>query len=582
MAQSNFWKYLKNHRKLLFIALLLATINQFFSLLDPQIIRLLIDNYALKTGELSKEAFVKGVGFLLLSFVGVAFVSRVAKNFQDYYVNVITQKVGTEMYSNSVSHTFSLPYGVFEDQRSGEILQKLQKARLDTQTIIMSSINIIFLTLVGLLFVLIYAFYVHWTIGAAFITAVPFMSIFIYSISKKIKKSQKEIVKESAELAGSTTETIRNVELVKSLGLENQEIKRLNNMNEKILGLELKKVKYIRLLSFTQGTIVNAVRAMLLFLMLFLLYNQQISLGEFLSLFFYSFFLFAPLGELGIVVSQYQEAKASNEKLEEILNIKSDKKPLNPINVDKVNSISFEDVSFSYASNASLSVNKINLNIKSGETAAFVGLSGSGKTTLVKLLLGLYKPTKGKLLFNGVDATKIDFELLRNKIGLVSQDTQLFAGTLRENLLFVKPNASDEECIESLKLASVDNLLERGGKGLNNKIGEGGIKLSGGEKQRLAIARALLRKPDLLVFDEATSSLDSLTEKEITKTIKEISKSNPDLITILVAHRLSTINHSDMIYVLEKSKIIEKGTHAELLKEKGLYAALWREQISEA
>ena len=582
MAQSNFWKYLKNHKKILYIALLLATINQFFSLLDPQIIRLLIDNYALKTGELSKEAFVKGVGLLLLAFIGVAFVSRVAKNFQDYYVNVITQKVGTEMYANSVSHTFSLPYGVFEDQRSGEILQKLQKARLDTQTIILSSINTVFLTLVGLLFVLIYAFYVHWSIGAAFITAVPFMSIFIYSISKKIKKSQREIVKESAELAGSTTETIRNVELVKSLGLENQEIKRLNNMNEKILGLELKKVKYIRLLSFTQGTIVNAVRAGLLFLMLFLLYNQQISLGEFLSLFFYSFFLFAPLGELGIVVSQYQEAKASNEKLEEILNIKPEKKPDNPKTIDKVNSISFDDVSFSYASNGNPSVNKINLNIKNGETVAFVGFSGSGKTTLVKLLLGLYKPTKGKLLFNGVDATKIDFELLRNKIGLVSQDTQLFAGTLRENLLFVKPNASDEECIESLKLASVDNLLERGGKGLNNKIGEGGLKLSGGERQRLAIARALLRKPDLLIFDEATSSLDSLTEREITKTIKEISKSNPNLITILVAHRLSTINHSDIIYVLENSKIIEKGTHVSLLKEKGLYAALWREQISEA
>ncbi len=582
MAQSNFWKYLKNHKKILYIALLLATINQFFSLLDPQIIRLLIDNYALKTGELSKEAFVKGVGLLLLAFIGVAFVSRVAKNFQDYYVNVITQKVGTEMYSDAVSHTFSLPYGVFEDQRSGEILQKLQKARLDTQTIILSSINTVFLTLVGLLFVLIYAFYVHWSIGAAFITAVPFMSIFIYSISKKIKKSQREIVKESAELAGLTTETIRNVELVKSLGLENQEIKRLNNMNEKILGLELKKVKYIRLLSFTQGTIVNAVRAGLLFLMLFLLYNQQISLGEFLSLFFYSFFLFAPLGELGIVVSQYQEAKASNEKLEEILSIKPEKKPDNPKTIDKVNSISFDDVSFSYASNGNPSVNKINLNIKNGETIAFVGLSGSGKTTLVKLLLGLYKPTKGKLLFNGVDATKIDFELLRNKIGLVSQDTQLFAGTLRENLLFVKPGASDKECIESLKLASVDNLLERGGKGLNNKIGEGGLKLSGGERQRLAIARALLRKPDLLIFDEATSSLDSLTEKEITKTIKEISKSNPNLITILVAHRLSTINHSDIIYVLENSKIIEKGTHVSLLKKKGLYSALWREQISEA
>src|SRR3989344_6427484 len=153
MAQSNFWKYLKNHKKILYIALLLATINQFFSLLDPQIIRLLIDNYTLKTGELSKEAFVKGVGLLLLAFIGVAFVSRVAKNFQDYYVNVITQKVGTEMYSDSVKHSFSLPFEVFEDQRSGELLQKLQKAKQDTQEMIKSGINSLFLPLIALIFV---------------------------------------------------------------------------------------------------------------------------------------------------------------------------------------------------------------------------------------------------------------------------------------------------------------------------------------------------------------------------------------------------------------------------------------------
>ncbi|MDO8467412.1 MAG: ABC transporter ATP-binding protein [Nanoarchaeota archaeon] len=573
-------KYLKKHKKLLFFALILATINQLFSLLDPQITRLIIDNYATKINEIPKDVFIKGVGLLLLGFIGVALVSRIAKNFQDYYVNVITQKVGTEMYSDAVQHSFSLPFESFEDQRSGELLQKMQKARQDSQALIMSFINTIFLSFVGLIFVISYAFYVNWMIGSTFLALIPLMALFLITLSKKIKKAQAEIVKESSELAGSTTETLRNVELVKSLGLENQEIGRLNSVNEKILKLELKKVKYVRLLSFVQGTLINTVRVGLLFLMLWLIFNHEITIGEFLTLFFYSFYVFAPLGELSTVVSQYQEAKASNEQLEEILKIKPKEKPENAEKINEIKAIDFKQVSFKYKSSDKNSLEDIGLKIKSGETIAFAGPSGSGKTTIIKLILGLYEPTKGKILFNGKESDKIDYDELRNKIGLVSQDIQLFAGTIRENLLFVRPEATDEQCIRSLQIASALTIIQRGNKGLDTKIGEGGLKLSGGEKQRLSIARALLRNPSIIIFDEATSSLDSLTEKEITKTIKQISKGRPELITIIVAHRLSTIAHADKIYVLEKGKIIEEGTHNSLLRKKGLYAALWREQIS--
>ena len=413
--------YLRKHRKILFLALFLASVNQIFSLLDPQIMRIIIDNYLLKINDLSSEVFIKGILLLLLAFIGVALVSRIAKNIQDYYVNVMTQKVGTEMYSKSVEHTFSLPYSVFEDQRSGEVLERMKKARTDTQAIITSSINIVFLALIGFLFVLVYAFIVHWSIAIAFIITLPVMATIIYTMSKKIKDAQRKIVNESTELSGSTTETIRNVELVKSLGLQTQEVKRLNSTNEKILELELKKVKLIRMLSFVQGTIVNAVRVLLLFLMLYLAFKGHISVGEFLSLYFYSFFLFAPLGELGNVVSQYQEAKASNEKLDEILKIKPEEKPSNPIKIEKLKSIQLKDIEFSYSSSNQPSVEKVNIDLKEGDVAAFVGMSGSGKTTLVKLILGLYKPTKGKLLFNGKDSKEIDYEEFKKKIGLVSQ-----------------------------------------------------------------------------------------------------------------------------------------------------------------
>jgi ATP-binding cassette subfamily B protein len=196
------------------------------------------------------------------------------------------------------------------------------------------------------------------------------------------------------------------------------------------------------------------------------------------------------------------------------------------------------------------------------------------------MLVGLYHPQTGKVYYNGVDSSDLALEDLRMQIGFVTQDTQLFAGTIRENLMFVNPSASEEELTDALYKASCQNLLERAEKGIDTVIGEGGLKLSGGEKQRLSIARSLLWHPHLLIFDEATSSLDSITEEEITSTIREISEMK-EQVTVLIAHRLSTIMHADRIYVLEKGRIIETGSHHELLEEKGLYYAMWRQQIGE-
>ena len=573
------WSYVVRYKRLLFAALVLATINQVFSLLDPQVFRLIVDRYATKIGHIDTQVFVRGVGLLLLAYVGVALVSRIAKNFQDYFVNVIAQRVGAQLYERSVSHSFSLPYSVFEDQRSGEILQKMQKARSDAQLLITSFINLIFVQLVGLVFVTIYAATVHWSVFLVYVLLAPVLGTLMFYTSKRIKRQQKIIVTQTAELAGSTTETLRNVELVKSLGLEAQEIARLNTVNAQILGLELKKVRFVRMYSFLQGTTINTARAGLLFLMLWLVFTHQITLGQFFSLFFYSFAVFSPLTELGSVIAQYQEAKASMEKLEEVLQIPPAPKPLQPVPLGPLQSISFLDVSFTYPSADTPSLEDINLSISAGDTIAFVGPSGSGKTSLVKLIVGLYQPTSGQLAINETDSTLIDADALRARIGLVTQDTQLFAGTIRDNLLFVAPRATDEQCIEVLRQAAALPIIERGGKGLDTKIGEGGIKISGGERQRLAIARALLREPELIIFDEATSSLDSITERSITETIRELAHGRRhDRITVLVAHRLSTIAHAQRIYVLAKGRIVESGTHDSLLTSNGLYAALWREQ----
>ncbi|CAN5155866.1 ABC transporter ATP-binding protein [soil metagenome] len=572
--------YLKKYWRLVILVLVLAAINQIFSLLDPYIFRHVIDNYATKFGAYTLREFLKGVSFLLLLAVGVAFVSRVAKNFQDYYLNTITQRLGAELYADGVKHSLALPYHIFEDQRSGETLNVLQKARADVEKLIASMINITFISLVGFIFVTIYAINIYWGIALAFGLTIPIIGSLSYFLSKKVKVLQQSITKETAMLAGSTTESLRNIELVKSLGLSEQEINRLNSTTDKILDLELKKLRYIRSISFVQGTMINLLRTAILLFMMVLIFLQTITFGEFFSLFVYSFFIFGPLQELGGVINTYRETQASLGRLEVMLNIPIEMVPENATPLSKIESLEFRDVSFSYQNTKSQAIENISFKMHKGDTIAFVGPSGSGKTSVVKLLVGLYQPSSGSVLYNNIKSTDMNLNDLRKQIGFVTQDTQLFAGSIRENLLFVNPDATDTECLDVLHRSACDSLLARAEKGLDTMIGEGGVKISGGEKQRLSIARALLRKPTLLVFDEATSSLDSLTEEEITKTVQSVTESKVHL-TVLVAHRLSTIMHSDKIYVLEKGVIAELGTHNELLEKKGLYYAMWRQQIGE-
>jgi ATP-binding cassette subfamily B protein len=574
------YSYLRQYWPLVILTLVLATINQVFSLLDPAVFRIIIDNYVSKFADLSHHDFFYGVGKWLAAAVGVAFVSRVAKNFQDYFTNVITQRMGAQMYADGIRHSLELPYAVFEDQRSGETLGKLTKARADTEKFLNVVVNVLFLSLVGIVVVMIFAFTVHWSIAVVYFLTIPVLLILSWTLSSRIKRVQVDIFRETAALAGATTESLRNIELVKSLGLAGQEIQRLNSTTDKILQLELKKVRYLRSLSFIQGTCVNALRTSILGMMLYLIYLREIQFGQFFQMWIYSFFVFGPLQEVGNVINTYRETEVSLNKMKEIFDAPIEPRPENPLSLGPLDHIEFDNLTFRHLTASTNALDGISFTVNTGETIAFVGPSGSGKTTLVKLLVGLYRPKTGDIRYDGKSINDIDLDQLRGRIGMVSQDTQLFSGTIRDNLLFVNPAATDAECLDVLNKAACHTLLARADKGLDTMIGEGGVKVSGGEKQRLSIARALLRHPKLLVFDEATSSLDSLTEEEISVTIRDVSM-RKDLIAILIAHRLSTVFHADRIYVLERGQIIESGRHDELLALKGLYYAMWRQQIGE-
>ena len=578
--------YLKPYRWHIILALALAGINQTFSMFDPMIFGKLIDRFAshpkvADNGSFRDEGtYVKGLGFMLFLLVGTAMVSRIAKAFQDYTVNVIIQKFGAKIFTDGLKHSMRLPYQEFEDQRSGETLSILTKVRSDTEKFIGYVINVLFGILVSVIFVSIYATRLHWSIMPIYMGGAILIAIVTNLLSKKIKSIQKNIVKETTSLAGSTTESLRNIELVKSLGLTDQEVKRLNTNTYKILGLELRKVKNIRSLSFIQGTMVNFLRQVITFTLMWLLFRDVLTVGQLISLQFYSFFIFGPLQEIGSIIISYREAEASMSNFHNLMLKKVEPKPLEPKQVGMIEELEFRNIAFKHQTAQYKALDGISFDVKRGETIAFVGPSGAGKSTLVKLLVGLYRTQDGTIFYNGINGHEIDFDELRSQIGFVTQDTQLFAGTIRENLTFVFPEATDDDVRDALHKASCDNLLSRAEKGLDTMIGEGGLKLSGGEKQRLSIARALLRHPHLLIFDEATSSLDSITEEEITNTIRRIS-TEKEQITVMIAHRLSTIMHADRIYVLEKGQVVETGSHHQLLEEKGLYYAMWRQQIGE-
>jgi len=599
-------KYLKPYKWLVILVLFLAAINIGFSLIDPILLGKLVNlasdhqaggkvgevrqnlsdhqfywDYSRITRKDNKNYLQLGVFFILIFSISVAMVSRIAKAFQDYFLNVVIQKFGAKVFTDGLQHAMKLPYQQFEDQRSGETLSVLTKVRSDVERFMTNFINILFGVIVGVVFVFVYAsINISWMVPVAYLVGITVLTLITNLLSKKIKIIQKNIVGQTTALAGSTTESLRNIELVKSLGLTKQEVARLNKNTYKILGLELTKVKSIRSISFIQGTFVNTLRQVILFILMWLIFHNKMDAGGLITMQIYSFFIFGPLQEIGNILLSYREAEASLNNFDNLMKKAPEQEPARPKPLGSIETLSFNHVSFKHQTASHKAIDDISFNVKIGETIAFVGPSGSGKSTLMKLLVGLYRPQEGKILYNNLDETEIHFDDLRNQIGFVTQDTNLFSGTIRENLMFVNPSASEADVNDVLAKASCTGLLARAEKGLDTMIGEGGLKLSGGEKQRISIARALLRRPHLLIFDEATSALDSLTEEEITNTIRDIS-SQKGQITILIAHRLSTIMHADRIYVLEKGDVVETGDHDSLLNEKGLYYAMWRQQIGE-
>lgn len=574
------WAYLKPYRWLILLSLTLAAVAQLLSLVDPIIFGKIIDGYAFKQGSRTQAELVAGVLRLLALAIAIALLSRFARVMQDYVVTLVVQKFGVQIFNDGIRQTLRLSYQEFMNQRSGETLSILQSVRTDTERFINAFINILFSSMVGIGFLVWYALTKSWTLVPVFLVGILGLGGLTGLLSSRIKTLQRSIKRETNRMSGVITESLRNIELVKSLGLTFHEIRRLREHTQQIFDLELAKERKVRTLTFLQGSALTLLRQSILFILLWLIFRKILEPGELIAMQFITAQIFTPLQDLGNVVILYREADASLQLYDELMHRPIETNPETPVDTGPITDLRLDHVVFRHNDSSTNAIDDISLEATSGDTIAFVGPSGSGKSTLVKLLVGLYKPVSGEIYYNGISTKDIRFNPVRRQFGFVTQETQLFSGTLRENLRFVKPDATDAEMLDAMAKASVMGIVNRTEKGLDATIGESGMKLSGGERQRISIARALLRDPRLLIFDEATSALDSLTEDEITDTVKELSLSS-ERITILIAHRLSTIMHANRIYVLERGKILETGDHEALLARRGLYYAMWRQQIGE-
>ncbi|RYY82165.1 MAG: ABC transporter ATP-binding protein, partial [Chitinophagaceae bacterium] len=465
-----FWKYLRPYKSLVLLSLLLAGVAQGLTFLDPVVFGWILDRYALHPGARTEEELVQGVLGLLGLAVGIALAARVARSFQEYVLRLLVQRFGRSVFDEGLKQTLRLSFEEYEEQRSGEALSILQKTRRDTESFLSAAVNLVFSTLVGVGFLIYYAVTKHWALIPVFLIGVVFLGGLTGLLSKRIKTVQRRIFRENAVLSGHITESLRNIELVKSLGLTYPEIRRLKTFTRQIFDLEMQKVKQVRTLGFLQGATLLLLKQTILFILLWLIFRKVLSPGELISMQLILNYIFVPIQDLGTIILAYREAQVSLQNFDALMSKPVEIRPEEPIDIGPFTRLEFRDVVFRHRTARHNAIDGISFSVRSGESIAFVGPSGSGKSTLVKLLVGLYRPDSGSILFDDVPVGSIRYNRVRRQIGFVTQDTQLFSGSVRQNLLFVKPSATESEMLAAMERAAAAHLVA-GPKGLDTVLG---------------------------------------------------------------------------------------------------------------
>jgi len=571
-----FWQFfelIKPHGLVMLEVFFASIFIQIFGLITPLFTQLILDRVVVQRSELTLTAV--GLGLLIFSLFRVAMTG-----LRQYLLDHTANRIDVALILGFIRHTLRLPLNFFESRYVGDIVSRLQENRKIQRFLSGEALSIL-LDLITVFIYLGLMFWYSWKMALLSLIIVPPFAVLALIATPFLQKISREIFSAVAKESSYLIEVLSGVRTVKATAVEqtvrwhweellNKEVK--TNFSGQVIGNRLQ---------IFSNTIEAVVTTILLWFGAWLVIQNQLTIGQLVAFNMLLGNIIRPFQRLTVLWNELQEVLIAVERINDVLDAEPEedlqhqvRQSLPPIKGE----ICFDSVTFRYHPDNDVNIlENLSFRIKPGQMVALVGRSGSGKTTISKLVLGLYLPTDGKILIDGQDISSISLRSLRQQIGVVDQDTFLFGGTIRENISLGYPSATLEEIIEAARLAGADDFIKKLPMGYETQIGEGGGMLSGGQRQRIAIARALLGNPKLLILDEATSHLDTESERIIQNNFNTILKGRT---TLVIAHRLSTIRNADLILVLDKGVLIEKGNHQELMAKRGHYFYLNQQQLN--
>jgi HlyB family type I secretion system ABC transporter len=571
---TDFWQLfqlIKPHRRVIAEIFIASIVLQIFGLISPIFTQLILDRAIIHKSDSSLATF--GVGLLIFGGFQIGMTA-----LRQYLMAQTANRIDAALVIGFIRHTFSLPLSYFDSRHVGDIISRIQENHKIQSFITGQSLGV----LLDLMSVFVYAtlmFVYSWKLALVTLISIPPFLVLTFASTPFLKKMSREIFNASNAENSYLIEALNGVRTVKSMSVEksvrwnweerlNKEIKQ--TYRGQIMGIK------IQMISSTINTISSTV---LIWVGASLVISGEFTIGQLFAFNMLSANVISPFQRLAGLWNSLQEVGIAIERLCDVIEAKPEenrddlRQPIGKLQ----GYVKFKNVTFRYNKDADTNIlENINFEIQPGQTIALVGRSGSGKTTLSKLILGLYQPTSGSIDIDGKDLSTISLHSLRSQVGVVDQDTFLFGGTVKDNLTLAMPGASSEQIQRAAELAGADEFVNKMPMRYDTEIGEGGSMLSGGQRQRLAIARALLNNPRLLIFDEATSSLDTESEQIIQRNLEKIRRNRS---TIIIAHRLSTVQNADLILVLDKGVLIESGNHHQLMAKRGTYYHLNQQQV---
>ncbi|NHN33435.1 ABC transporter ATP-binding protein [Paenibacillus agricola] len=577
----SYYRFVKPYWKLIVVTLLIGMAKFGIPLTLPFIMKYVVDDLLLSS--LPPAVKVEKLIYVMLGAFVLFVVLRAPIEYaRQYYAQLTTSRILYDLRNHLYGHIQKLSLKYYQNHKTGEIISRMINDAEQTKNIVEIGLMNIWLDLFTLCIAIGFMFYMDVNLTLVSIAIFPFYALAVKKLYKKLRDYSKTRSQALADMQGYLFERVTGISVIKSFTLEEVEKQNFDVKNRNFLQRAFALAKWNALTNAIINTLTDIAPLLVLFYGGYQVIYGQLTLGAFVAFFAYLERLYSPLRRLVNSSTELTQASASLERVVELMDEPYDiedspqAKPMDRVE----GKIVFDNVSFRYQASTDWILKNIQLSISPGQTIAFVGMSGGGKSSLISLIPRFYDIQEGRILLDNTNLKDITIQSLRSQIGMVLQDNILFSGSVRDNILFGRPDATEDEILHAAQAANAHDFIMNLTQGYQTEIGERGVKLSGGQKQRIAIARVFLKDPRILVLDEATSALDLESEHMIQESLEKLAK---DRTTLIVAHRLSTITHADQIVLIENGEIKEVGTHDELMhKEDGAYARLYNVQNLEA